>query len=73
MVGCAVRTKIPASKNFHGAHGAPYLTGIGVRSDLWAEVNTEKFHQAPLISNEIKPYVFLYIAALALAMTGFLA
>ena len=24
IVGCAVRTKIPASKNFHGAHGAPY-------------------------------------------------
>ncbi|MDX2486904.1 MAG: hypothetical protein QNL03_05370 [Gammaproteobacteria bacterium] len=24
IVGCAVRTNIPASKHFHGAHGAPY-------------------------------------------------
>ena len=24
IVGCAVRTKIPASRNFYGAHGAPY-------------------------------------------------
>ncbi len=28
IVGCAVRTKIPASKNFHGAHGAPTLENI---------------------------------------------
>ncbi len=26
IVGCAVRTKIPASKNFHGAHGALHWT-----------------------------------------------
>ena len=24
IVGCAVRTKIPASRNFYGAHSAPY-------------------------------------------------
>ena len=25
MVGCAMRTKMPTGRYFHGAHGAPYF------------------------------------------------
>ena len=31
MVGCAMRTKMPRGRCFHGAHGAPYIPATNMR------------------------------------------